>query len=274
MLHNARKSLVISLIVIFVVALSSFSSSAGSVSFSGTLTTSSSPVTVSWCSGFSEYMDVVPFTVSTTGVYSFTGLTATSNFFAQVNFTADNSYTPHINEDTYGSSPVAASPSNTLTAGTTYYFVGVSACSSFPLSYSVTLSGPGDILVAGASAPTETSVSDVVMPPDNRINWQFGDLSAVIFDHEDGVVVYCYVDGATWLGMHINQELVDNADANQAQEIPVLEYNENGCHVAFYVLDSGEYQINIWTHDNKFYEIIADNLDFANATMRSTEFGN
>jgi hypothetical protein len=205
--------------------------------------------------------------VTVTGVYSFTGLSASSNFFAQINLTPDNSYTPHINADTYGSSPIVASPSNTLTAGTTYYFVGVSACSAFPLTYSVTLSGPGGILTNGASAGVPS------LAPDNRINWHFGDLSAVIYDHEDGVVVYCWADGASWLGLHITQELVANADTNQAQDIPIVEYNERGCQFAFYILDSGEYLINIWTSDNKLYEIIADNLDFANATMRGSELG-
>jgi len=217
-------------------------------------------------------MDVVPFQVTVTGVYSFTGLSASSNFFAQVNLTPDNSYTPHINADTYGSSPIAASPSNTLTAATTYYFVGISACSSFPLTYSVTLSGPGSILTNSASTDAPDAPS-LVLAPDNRINWHFGDLSAVIYDHEDGVVVYCWADGASWLGTHITQELVANADTNQAQDIPIVEYNERGCQFAFYILDSGEYLINIWTSDNKLYEIIADNLDFANATMRGSELG-
>lgn len=111
-----------------------------------------------------------------------------------------------------------------------------------------------------------------VVPPDTRINWQYGDLNAVVYAHEsgDGVAVYCYVDGVTGLGMQVNQATVDNAGAT-SQDVPVLEHNENGCHVAFYILDSGEYQINIWTWDGKLYEIIADNINFTDATMREVE---
>ena len=108
----------------------------------------------------------------------------------------------------------------------------------------------------------------VVLPPDNRINWQYGDLNAIIYNHADGVAVYCYNQGSTWLGMHINQAMVDNAPVYQPQTVPVAEYTENGCHIAFYILDNGEYQLNIWTWDGKLYELIADNINFSNATMR------
>ena len=94
----------------------------------------------------------------------------------------------------------------------------------------------------------------IVEPPDDRINWQYGDLNAVLYRHADGVVAYCY-DGNTWLGMHVTQEMIDNADTSQSQDVPILEYNQSGCRIAFYILDSGEYQINIWIPEGKFYEI-------------------
>lgn len=108
----------------------------------------------------------------------------------------------------------------------------------------------------------------IVLPPDNRINWQFGDLGAVVYDHSDGAVVYCYTDGDSWLGMHISQAVVDNADNGGDQSVPVMTIDELGCRAAFYMLDNGQYQINIWSEEGKMYEIIADSLDFANAEMR------
>ena len=107
----------------------------------------------------------------------------------------------------------------------------------------------------------------VVLPPDNRINWQYGDLTTVMYDHADGVAVYCY-NGNTWLGMHINQAVIDNADTTQPQSVPILSVDHAGCVTAFYILDSGEYQLNIWTFEGKIYEIIADNIDFTNPTTR------
>jgi hypothetical protein len=107
----------------------------------------------------------------------------------------------------------------------------------------------------------------IVLPPDSRINWQYGDLNAVIYKHADGAVVYCH-NGNTWLGMHVNQASVDAWDASQPQEIPVLEVDHAGCRTAFYILDSGEYQINVWSAEGKIYEMIANNLHFDNATMR------
>jgi hypothetical protein len=48
----------------------------------------------------------------------------------------------------------------------------------------------------------------------------------------------------------------------------VLSIDEAGCRSAFYILDNGEYQINIWSYEGKLYEIIADNLHFEDAVMR------
>ena len=105
--------------------------------------------------------------------------------------------------------------------------------------------------------------------PDDRINWHHGDLSTVVYSHGEGAVVYWYVNGNTWLGLHITPDDVANADANQPQNIPVLEYDQDGCRAAFYILrESNEYQINYWTYEGKLYELISTTLDFANPTMR------
>lgn len=128
--------------------------------------------------------------------------------------------------------------------------------------------GIGDVCIDG-----ETPIS-AVQPPDNRLNWGYGDLDVVVYHHNDGgVVVYCYADGVSWLAFQINQDIVDNANPNLEQSVPILEYEQGDCHAAFYILDAGEYQINIWTSDNKLYEIVADNINFENATMNYVDSG-
>lgn len=155
----------------------------------------------------------------------------------------------------YGFEPSITVP---ITAGTYNLIVCDDVKVPYGSTYSVTLTVP-----AGS-----TSGETVVYPPDDRVNWQFGDLNAVVYRHEDdGVVVYCHVDGESWVGMHISQEVVDNANP-ASQSDPVLSVNENGCNAAFYILDSGEFQINIWTYEGKLYEIIADNIEFYEETMR------
>jgi hypothetical protein len=108
---------------------------------------------------------------------------------------------------------------------------------------------------------------NIVLPPDNRINWQYGDLNTVLYATNGGLAAYCY-NGNTWLGMFINQTIVDAWDASQAQDVPVVSIEDAGCHAAFYILDNGQYQVNIWSFEGKRYEIIADNLSFEGATMR------
>lgn len=104
--------------------------------------------------------------------------------------------------------------------------------------------------------------------PDDRVNWHHGDLSTVVYSHGDGAAVYCHSNDLTWLAMHITPEIVNNADPEQPQNIPVMEYEQDGCKTAFYILDSGEYQINMWTYEGKRYELISDTLDFSQPTMR------
>lgn len=161
-----------------------------------------------------------------------------------------------------------------LTANVTYYMYIIPYCSQGPGNYNFEFTGPGAFAIGDESLPVASSdeATDIVFPPDDRINWQYGDGSTAVFAHEsgNGVVAYCHSDGAVWAGMYINQATVDNA-GETSQDVPVVDYNDNGCHVAFYILDNGQYQINIWTWNGKLYEMLADNINFTNATMRSFE---
>jgi hypothetical protein len=244
---------------------------AGSVTVSGTIRPGdqdiSSPYYL-WICEFRYWHTEIPshqyrFTVSSTGTYLFM---ASNNNWGTAMI--------GIFEDSY-------SEENCLRSGQDGEVVDLVAGQSYVMSvwvggnedpdtgenfggrYSVEISGPGDININTNAEET----GDFVEPPDMRINWQYGDSNVVIYEHLDGVVVYCY-NGNSWLGMLINQELVDNWDTDLPQETPVLEVNDDGCHAAFYILDTGEYQINIWSYEGKLYEIIADNLNFSNPTMR------
>lgn len=113
------------------------------------------------------------------------------------------------------------------------------------------------------SSPVQAPISN----PDQRINWGYGDLDAVVYSQGDGAIIYCYEETA-WLAFQITPEIVEAWDTSLPQETPVLEFDDGACRTAFYILDTGEYQINIWTEDGKLYEIIADNLRFENASLR------
>jgi hypothetical protein len=164
-----------------------------------------------------------------------------------------------------------------LTAGVAYYMYITPYCSRGFGNYGFTFEGAGTIGIGAGiiGSPTATTgveavISDIVYPSDNRINWQYGDLSSVLYATNGGIAVYCYSD-TTWLAFFVDQSTVDAWDTTQAQDIPVVEVNENDCRAAFYILDSGEYQINLWSKEGKLYEIIADNLEFQNATKRYTD---
>jgi hypothetical protein len=189
------------------------------------------------------------------------------------------------------------SGSVTLNAGQVYYMYIVPYCSRTYGTYGFTFTGDSEIIisengevpVSGNKNPHQPADNDHDgyadsqdtcpaqgdegygvqgdgCPKDSRINWQMGDLGAVVYDHEDGVVVYCYDGSNTWLGMHISQAVVDNADRSQPQDVPVLE--ADGCNAAFYILDNGQFQINLWSSEGKLYELISDDLDFTDAVKR------
>jgi hypothetical protein len=104
--------------------------------------------------------------------------------------------------------------------------------------------------------------SDTVFPPDNRINWQYGDLNAVLYRAEDSdgnpaLNLYCYDGENTWLGLHITT-------AN-TQDAPI---EANGCDVTLYLLETGQLQINIRDAEGKLYEIICSDLACESPIMR------
>lgn len=86
----------------------------------------------------------------------------------------------------------------------------------------------------------------VVPPPDHRLNWKKGDSYAILypaFDDAGDTAIhgYCVFDDEGVLGLLATA--ADVADPLPAEN--TLITNSGVCNLSFYVLDTGEYQINI-----------------------------
>jgi hypothetical protein len=137
-------------------------------------------------------------------------------------------------------------------------FADYATLTSYPILSSLRVSVDD---VCGRTYPTPSD-SDVVMPPDERINWQYGDLNAVLYRGEDeqgnpALNLYCYDGENASLGFQITAADLENA--------PI---EANGCDATFYVLDTGELQVNIRDAEGKLYEIICDDLACESPNMR------
>lgn len=104
--------------------------------------------------------------------------------------------------------------------------------------------------------PSATSTPTVyfipVYPPDDRINWGYGDLGVVLYRNRDelaqpAIVAYCYDGRNTWFGMQVSENNMENG------------MRANGCDATFYILKQGTYQFNIH-FDGKRYEVECENF--------------
>lgn len=128
--------------------------------------------------------------------------------------------------------------------------------STYPILASLRLSVDDS---CGRSYP---ALSDAVEPPDERINWQYGDLNAVLYRGKDeqgnpALNLYCYDGENAALGFQITSANMEDA--------PI---EANGCDVSFYLLENGQLQVNIRDDEGKLYEIICDDLACENPVMR------
>lgn len=118
----------------------------------------------------------------------------------------------------------------------------------------------GTYTIQAASSSGEEEASSIVYPPDNRINWQFGDLYGILYRGTDStgnpaIDLYCYDGERSWHEMQINE--ANMSDGMRA----------NDCDVTAYTLPDGSLQINI-NYDGKLYEIECADLECQEATMR------
>lgn len=98
-----------------------------------------------------------------------------------------------------------------------------------------------------------------IYPPDSRINWQYGDLYAVLYHAFDetgnpALHVYC-ADGEIFsLSMIVSEATIHNG------------MRAGNCDVSVYIIDE-QIQVNI-NFDGKLYEIVADDLRFIEPNLR------
>lgn len=217
--------------------------------------------------------DPTPFTVPTSGVYMFEFAPGSPTWTHLVNYlTIFTSSTPAPDPV----HPLYMQPGYVinsvdglglhLTAGQDYILMVGSATLNTYLVPAACMFQKPDFGTYTIKMTFRPDINYAIPHVQGQLNWQHGESYASIFDHADGVAVYCSANGT--LAMHIHSELVANAP-DVPQHVPILEYTENGCRVAFYMLDDGKYQINITSPEGKLYEIIADNIDFRNAERRT-----
>lgn len=126
--------------------------------------------------------------------------------------------------------------------------------------------GVGDACDTPIEPPIETPepvVGGVVMPQDYqfRFYWRTSNANGAVVGYatSGGLDVYCYSGGVSTLVMNITPTST------------ALSVDNAGCRMAFYVLDGGVYQLNVWSPDGKLYEIFATNRRFDNARIRHTD---
>lgn len=92
------------------------------------------------------------------------------------------------------------------------------------------------------------------------------DSSPVYFSADD---ISCYSDSLEWLADNLTDDLLSRA-GNAPDSFPLMGYDNGDCRVSFYASDSGDYRLHIEV-EGESYDIIADNIDFDNASLASDE---
>ena len=107
--------------------------------------------------------------------------------------------------------------------------------------------------------------SIITQPPDERSNWQRGDLHAVVYPALDdagspAIHVYCVdAEGNGFISMIITED--DLAGFDPLPSSNTLVKQSDDCPVSFYILTTGEYQINIGlVATGGVYEVIFSGL--------------
>ncbi len=161
-----------------------------------------------------------------------------------------------------------------VTAGTTYtFYVTNTGCAGSTARFYFHLNDdfpgqdvyPGGVLYTGGTATSYDLMFEVDIddgagggpapasdgPPDNRINWKHGDTYGIFVPRHDEngnpvLHLYCIsAEGQGTLGDIITQEMFDKAPAEPATNTQIGETNACRVPIKYYVLTTGEYQINI-----------------------------
>lgn len=250
---------------------------AGTVTVTGTLEAGDSQ------SGCGFHYDIFEFTVTQTGTYSMPAISpasynGTDNFLLV--FVSPNPSNPNIGQAILGRTNTSTTLSGTLTVGVTYYIYarGSGTCPQtvYPMAYSATISGPGDILIVSI-VPDEIVASEIpeeeiVVDPqpaffDGRINnWDDASPVAVYpVSTETGTAIHIYSDTGDLL-LEVIAESIANIPANPASNLVIAEANG----VIFSRLAGGLWQVNAPQYNGKTYVIIFSDL-FSNGGYNSYE---
>lgn len=234
---------------------------ADSVTVNGTLDTGDISV------GSCAYKDVFEFTVTETGTYSI------PTFSPALNLAKDNFFVVFV---TLSSGPAVSADiilgrnndtsvfdeDGILSVGTTYYLHvrGSNDCGNtlYPLDYSFTLSGLGDIICPICN-PVVVDEDNIPLPAfsDGRINDYDSAAPIAIYPHEidgeTGLIIYS-ANGVQLL--IISPQQIADAPDNPNSNTLILEANG----VSVYRLAGGGWQINAPQYNGKTYVMIFPEL--------------
>jgi hypothetical protein len=253
---------ILALIVMSILVISPVA--AGSITYGGTLSatdpTFDRPLEGGGgLSGSTTYFDSQSFSVDVSGLYTmtmtsgaFTPDTADDGFFVLYleTMSASNPLGNYFNSDDAGGTGNLPQIVEYLDADVTYVLVSTTFDPLNTGSYSVDISGPGEVTLGRSSSPTTFT--------DGRIN------SSVILDGGAPVVLYCREDGGVdvWF-VSISSErgvFLFRVTAQRIEDIGVPT-EENTLlrfvgSVAVYRLTTGEFQVNAPNFDGTPYVMI------------------
>ncbi|MEQ8675957.1 MAG: hypothetical protein RIC84_22250 [Aggregatilineales bacterium] len=96
----------------------------------------------------------------------------------------------------------------------------------------------------GCPAPLAPVGGGSAIPTDGRMNANHGDLIAAVYDISDGINIYCVNSNAQgFFSFRVDASTIAGFPANPASN--TLVASSVHCAVHFYILSSGEFQINI-----------------------------
>lgn len=256
------KAIILSAILILSLTIFVGIAFAGSVTVDGTLDTGDK--------GTCPYGDVFEFTVSQTGTYSIPTISPPT-------FTVDNFFIVWVSihpgldfiDVILGRNNISQSQTGTLNAGTTYYIHarGSNSCAEtvYPMDYSFTLTGPGDIICTTCNPVVVSGVvvveddDSIPLPAfyDGRINDYDSAAPIAVYPHEvdgeTGLIIYS-AEGVELLVISPQQiaDAPDNPDTN------TLIVEANG--VSLHRLVGGAWQVNAPQYNGKTYVVIFPEL--------------
>ncbi len=203
-----------------------------------------------------------PLFVSSSGTYTLSGV-STSPFMDTILYLYEGSFDPSngrhhlIAFDDDSAGDLRPLITHVMQANVQYFAVTIPFGCGYVGTFTNQITGPGIVhlgYIGAIGGP----------PPDNRLNWQFGDDLAVLYVQQDAagnpaLHIYCVnANSAGVLGL-----VVTSADLAGIPDPPArntLVAQSAVCAVSFWVLTTGEYQVNIRNTAGKVFVIVMQDL--------------